>query len=155
MHKTLLSLSDVIERAVSVFSHQADESDIKINVKITDNIPRVEADEDMMTQVMENLISNAIKYSPDGGLVTIKATADDNFVTVSVSDTGIGIPPNALDKVFERFYRVNDERVRVASGTGLGLALVKEMIEKHGGSICLESELGKGSTLTFRLLTTA
>ena len=151
MDKTRLSLLDVIEGTVSLFSQQAEESNIKIDVKVADSLPRVEADEDMITQVMENLISNAIKYSPDGGLVTIKATVEANFVNVSVSDTGIGIPPDALDKVFERFYRVDDDRVRVAGGTGLGLALVKEMIEKHGGSIGLESELSKGSIFTFRL----
>ena len=106
----------------------------------------VEADSDKITQVLRNLISNAIKYSPSGGAVRIRTSAAGGRVEVSVSDQGVGIPAEALEKVFERYTRLEDAGSRHISGTGLGLPIVRQIVEMHGGRTWVESEVGAGST---------
>ncbi|WP_064092076.1 cell wall metabolism sensor histidine kinase WalK [Rossellomorea aquimaris] len=111
----------------------------------------VEVDQDKITQVLDNIISNALKYSPEGGMITFKVIEKNGFIEVSVSDQGLGIPKENLDKVFERFYRVDKARTRQMGGTGLGLAIAKEMISAHGGDVWASSNEGKGTTITFTL----
>ena len=111
----------------------------------------VEIDQDRMTQVIDNLMNNAIKYSPDGGLVTVRLIDTQNSVILSVTDQGLGIPQKDLPHLFERFYRVDKARSREQGGTGLGLAISKEVIEMHGGRIWVDSIEGKGSTFSFEL----
>lgn len=111
----------------------------------------VEIDEDKLTQVLDNIISNALKYSPEGGTVTFRVKVLDGNIEVSVSDQGIGIPKENIERVFERFYRVDRARTRKLGGTGLGLAIAKEMIGAHGGDIWAESMEGKGTTILFTL----
>lgn len=111
----------------------------------------VEVDTDKMTQVIDNIISNAMKYSPNGGNVRFGVIIKDEMLKVMVSDDGMGIPKENLDRVFDRFYRVDRARSRAMGGTGLGLAIAKEMIEAHGGEIWAESEEGKGTTIFFTL----
>ncbi|MGH7776291.1 MAG: ATP-binding protein [Candidatus Dormibacterales bacterium] len=106
----------------------------------------VEADSDKITQVLQNLVSNAIKYSPAGGAVTVRSRASGHRVEVSVSDQGVGIPAEALDKVFERYTRLEDAGSRHIRGTGLGLPIVRQIAELHGGRAWVESEVGRGST---------
>jgi two-component system sensor histidine kinase VicK len=101
--------------------------------------------------VLRNLISNAIKFNKEGGEIIIEARERGNMVEVCVSDTGIGIPEDRLDKIFERFYQVDSSPSRRYGGTGLGLAIVKETVEAHGGRITVESKLGKGSRFCFTL----
>ncbi|QTC40730.1 cell wall metabolism sensor histidine kinase WalK [Bacillus sp. V3] len=111
----------------------------------------VEIDTDKITQVLDNIISNALKYSPEGGTITFNVKENNGFIEISVSDQGLGIPKENLDKVFERFYRVDKARSRQMGGTGLGLAIAKEMITAHGGDIWATSVEGKGTTITFTL----
>jgi two-component system sensor histidine kinase VicK len=111
----------------------------------------VEIDEDKITQVLDNIISNALKYSPEGGQITFKLQVIGQFVEISVRDEGMGIPKENVAKIFERFYRVDKARSRKMGGTGLGLAIAKEMIEAHKGHIWASSEEGKGTTIFFTL----
>lgn len=116
------------------------------------DLPVVIADEDKVEQIVTNLTNNAIKYSPHGGTVTVKAAVDNNdTIIVSVRDQGIGIPQEHLAKVFDRFHRVDNRDTREVGGTGIGLFLVKHLVEAHGGNIWVESEVGKGSTFIFTL----
>ena len=111
----------------------------------------VRADPDRLRQVLSNLIDNAIKYNKEEGRITLSAFANGAWVTVMVTDTGIGIPPQDLPRIFERFYRVDKARSRELGGTGLGLAIVRHIIESHGGSVSVESEPNRGSTFSFTL----
>lgn len=111
----------------------------------------VEIDTDKMTQVLDNILNNAIKYSPDGGTVTFSMKTTDNQLIVSISDEGLGIPKADLPKIFDRFYRVDKARSRAQGGTGLGLAIAKEIVKQHQGFIWAKSEYGHGSTFTIVL----
>ena len=104
-----------------------------------------------MMQVIDNIMNNAIKYSPDGGVVTVKLEDLHSSIVVSISDQGLGIPPKDIPHLFDRFYRVDKARSREQGGTGLGLAISKEVIELHGGKIWAESVENQGSTFTFEL----
>ncbi|MBZ2155357.1 cell wall metabolism sensor histidine kinase VicK [Streptococcus anginosus] len=111
----------------------------------------VEIDTDRMTQVIDNIINNAIKYSPDGGKITVSMKTTDTQMILSISDEGLGIPKKDLPKIFDRFYRVDKARSRAQGGSGLGLAIAKEIIKQHNGFIWAKSEYGKGSTFTIVL----
>lgn len=111
----------------------------------------VEIDTDKITQVIDNIISNAIKYSPDGGNIRFGFTGQDDMLKVMISDDGMGIPKENVGRIFDRFYRVDRARARSMGGTGLGLAIAREMIEAHGGKIWAESEEGQGTTIFFTL----
>lgn len=108
----------------------------------------VYGDEYRIGQVLINLLTNAIKYSPKGGKIVVRVTSNTHFVTASVQDNGMGIPKEKQHKIFERFYRLGEKE---PSGFGLGLYISKEIVERHGGKIWLKSELGKGSTFYFSL----
>jgi two-component system sensor histidine kinase VicK len=109
------------------------------------------ADRNCLEQVFDNLLGNAIKFSPDGGKITVCIREEGEYLHVAVSDTGIGIPQDKLERIFERFYQVNGSPTRRFGGTGLGLALVKKAIEAHGGKVWAESQEGQGSTFFFTL----
>ena len=111
----------------------------------------VEIDTDKMTQVIDNIMNNAIKYSPDGGKITVNMNTTDTQLIISISDQGLGIPKKDLPLIFDRFYRVDKARSRAQGGTGLGLAITKEIIKQHGGFIWAKSDYGKGSTFTIVL----
>ncbi|MCW1080206.1 cell wall metabolism sensor histidine kinase VicK [Streptococcus anginosus] len=111
----------------------------------------VEIDTDKMTQVIDNIINNAIKYSPDGGKITVSMKTTDTQMILLISDEGLGIPKKDLPKIFDRFYRVDKARSRAQGGSGLGLAIAKEIIKQHNGFIWAKSEYGKGSTFTIVL----
>ena len=125
------------------------------NVSFSRMLPEKEyfvaIDPDKLTQVIDNIISNALKYSPDGGTVRFGFTVKDEMMQVMISDDGMGIPKENVDKIFERFYRVDRARARSMGGTGLGLAIAREMIEAHGGKIWAESEEGYGTNIFFTL----
>ncbi|TWD99631.1 PAS/PAC sensor signal transduction histidine kinase [Neobacillus bataviensis] len=125
------------------------------NVTFKRKLPKqaifVEVDEDKMTQVLYNIISNALKYSPEGGQVTFSIKEKEDKIIVSVSDQGVGIPKENIGKIFDRFYRVDKARTRKLGGTGLGLAIAQEMVKAHGGSIWATSEEGKGTKISFSL----
>jgi len=123
-------------------------------MKVEKDLPFVYGDHEKVEQILTNLIGNAIKFTPEGGEVIVSAILSDkvkNAVGISVHDTGIGIPEDQLQKVFEKFHQVESPLHHSASGTGLGLAITKGLVEAHQGQIWVESELGKGSTFTFTL----
>lgn len=127
------------------------EHNVSFERQLPDQPTFVEIDPDKLTQVMDNIISNAMKYSPEGGKITFKMEEEIDQIVISVSDQGVGIPKDNLEKIFERFYRVDKARTRKLGGTGLGLAIAKEMVEAHGGKIWATSVEGKGTTVSFSL----
>ncbi len=149
IHKKPLDMEKLILNSVSILTPQAKEKNQVLNTDIIGPLPLIEADEDMIGQLMINLVDNAIKYTPEGGQIAVCAQAWNDGVKVAVSDTGIGIPRESIPRLFERFYRVDKARSREMGGTGLGLAIVKHILEVHNGKIEVESRLGKGSTFTF------
>jgi two-component system phosphate regulon sensor histidine kinase PhoR len=111
----------------------------------------VRATEEGLDRIFVNLVGNAIKYTPAGGEVTVLPCGSGGEISVAVTDTGIGIPPEALPHLFEEFYRAPNARAAKITGTGLGLAIVKELVDRYGGRIEVESRLGEGSTFTVTL----
>lgn len=144
-----LNITNLIKETVALFSHNTNQHKLKISAPLF--VSLVKGDSDRIRQVLSNLISNAIKYSPNGGEVSISVVEEDTEVSVSVADRGMGIPPEAQEKLFTKFYRVDNASTRKIGGTGLGLAIVKEIIETHGGHIWLESVVGEGSKFFFTL----
>ena len=148
-----LNLTDVARRAVDVLQPQARGRQIKLIDRLAPIYHQVEADKDMLYQAVLNLGGNAIKYTPEGGTVTIATSVDERrgVAVCEVSDTGVGISPEDLPHVFDKFYRVQSH-TKMAKGTGLGLTLVKHIIESvHEGKLLVTSEAGKGSTFSFEL----
>lgn len=123
----------------------------EIHIQCPEVLPKVRADEKRLMQVLKNLLTNAIKYSPKGGDIVLSARPDAEQIIVSVSDQGMGIPSHARERIFERFYRVDDSEKRIPGGIGLGLSLVREVVRAHGGKVWVASEMGKGSTFYFSL----
>jgi two-component system phosphate regulon sensor histidine kinase PhoR len=124
----------------------------KIEARVlTPSAPPAWADRKALEQVLENLLTNAIRYTDEGGTITIEIAIAGDSLAVSVSDTGIGIPEDALDRIFERFYRVDASRSRAIGSTGLGLSIVRHLVQAMDGTIRVESQLGKGSRFTFTL----
>lgn len=130
---------------------QTGQKKYSIKRKITNQYLWVEIDTDQMMQVIDNIMNNAIKYSPDGGVITVGLTQSQNQIILSISDQGLGIPKKDLNKIFDRFYRVDKARSREQGGTGLGLAIAKEIVEAHKGKIWADSQEGKGSTFYISL----
>jgi two-component system phosphate regulon sensor histidine kinase PhoR len=110
-----------------------------------------QVDRDSLSQVLANLLDNAVKYSGDSRKIQVRLSSEDEHAVITVSDSGIGIRGEELERIFDRFYRCGDELTRTVRGTGLGLSLVKEIVEAHKGSVHVESEPGKGSTFSIRL----
>jgi PAS domain S-box-containing protein len=137
-------LSDSIARAGSSPS-------VEFKSDLDPRLPIVVGDRDRLVQVVSNLVNNAVKYSPDGGTVTLSSRTEDGFALVSVTDTGVGIPPDEISHVFERFRRVRSGAAQSIPGTGLGLTIVKQIVEMHGGKIWVESAVGHGSAFHFTL----
>jgi signal transduction histidine kinase len=115
------------------------------------NLPLVPADSDMLTRVLSNLCDNALHYTPAGGKITLEARLQGQEIAVAVTDTGKGIPPEALPRIFERFYRVDSARQSTTGGSGLGLAIVQAIVEAHGGKVWAENAPGAGARIIFTL----
>lgn len=148
-HHTQTDIGKIIIDTINIFVQQAEAQGIRLKNEFT-NLKPVQADPERMAEVFSNLIANAINYSPEGGVVTVKARCLSDFMEIMVSDTGVGIPASELPKIFDKFYRVKDPKTRKVTGTGLGLSIVKGIIEAHNGTIEVESMPGKGTT--FRVL---
>jgi signal transduction histidine kinase len=129
----------------------ATEADIELQEEIPDGLPWALADGVRIDQVFDNLLGNAIKFSPDGGTITVRVREEDGWLRVEVSDTGVGIPDEKLSRIFDRFYQVDGSSRRRFGGIGLGLAIVKLIVEAHGGQVWVESKVGEGSTFCFTL----
>ncbi|MBI5787702.1 MAG: hybrid sensor histidine kinase/response regulator, partial [Candidatus Schekmanbacteria bacterium] len=145
-----LNLGEVLQEVVDLLQVKAADQKISLNLAVPPDLPPVRADRRSLGEVFINLVSNAITYSPDGGQVTITGLSHGDYVEVRVSDTGIGIEPEEIPKIFDKFYRVKNPRARQVIGTGLGLAIVKGIVDAHLGTVEVESRLGEGST--FRIL---
>ncbi|MBK5274172.1 MAG: HAMP domain-containing protein [Desulfuromonadales bacterium] len=147
-----IDVSGTIAKACMLLQESALQKNITItNESISGVLPRVLADQGRLEQVVVNLLENAIKYTPDGGLVRLFTEDAGEFIRVSVADTGIGIPFKDLPRIFERFYRVDEARTREQGGTGLGLAIVKHIVQLHGGNVSVTSEPGQGSIFSFTI----
>lgn len=152
----------LVETVVARFAPQAEAKRLSLRAEIRASVPRLMLDSQRIEQVLGNLISNALQHTPEGGRIVCRVAAEQGkaahsdsppLVTFTVSDTGPGIPPDALPHIFQRFYRVDRSRSRNDGGTGLGLAIAKQLVEAHGGRIWATSELGHGTTVAFRLPT--
>jgi GAF domain-containing protein len=151
LRPTRVSLAELTTRALESAEAAATRGDIVLKAEIPETLPPVWADRNYLEQVFDNLLGNAIKFSPDGGKITVRIREEGEYLRVAVSDTGIGIHNDQLEKIFERFYQINGSSTRRFGGTGLGLALVKKTVEAHGGRVWAESQLGQGSTFFFTL----
>jgi PAS domain S-box-containing protein len=145
------SIGKVVDEACEGLVSWANSKDIRLIKNIQDNIPQVKADPNRIIQILNNLIGNALKFTPKGGSVTVEVISSDGSVRVSVQDTGTGIPKADLNRVFEKFLQLGERRQSDVSGTGLGLSIAKEIVELHGGKIWAESEQGQGAKFIFTL----
>ncbi|MEE8358057.1 MAG: ATP-binding protein [Candidatus Hydrothermarchaeales archaeon] len=146
-----LDLGEVIEMCRRDIESMALKSEIEVKTSLEGGLPKVKADLNELKHIFRNLLLNAIKFNKESGEVVIKAKQNGNFVEVRVTDTGIGIAKECLEKVFDRFYQVDSGSTRRYGGTGLGLSVIKDLVEAHGGKIWVESKLGKGSKFIFIL----
>lgn len=146
-----MDLRTALEHSVEVLAKPAKKKSIQMTVENSSAMPRVLADERRLSQILFNLLDNAIKYTPENGKITIAAQIQKEIVRINISDTGIGIPPEDLPRIFERFYRVDKGRSRELGGTGLGLSIVKHLVHAQGGEVDVQSTLGLGSQFSFTL----
>jgi signal transduction histidine kinase len=144
-----VSPHSMVLEALEPFQRAAQDQGVTLNVDLPGDLPEVWADKTRISHVFGNLLSNALKYTPPGGKITLSARADEERVQFSVSDTGQGIPSKYLPRIFEQFFRIPEQGTE--TGAGLGLAIVKEIVEAHEGTVGVESSEGKGSTFTFTL----
>jgi len=151
MEMSAIHMDLVIEEAVSNLMGHAKSKGLVLRAIVLDDLPLVTGNHMRLTQVMTNLLDNAIRYTPQGGSVTVRATAEADHVTVSVIDTGVGIPAKAKARIFDKFYRVEGPQAEESPGMGLGLATVKSIVEKHGGQVWVQSKVEEGSTFCFTL----
>ncbi|MBO2944511.1 cell wall metabolism sensor histidine kinase WalK [Paenibacillus sp. F411] len=152
LRKQKVDIVEMLEDVEDRFSFQMQQKDITAVIDVKEGISHAMLDRDGIDQVLDNLISNALKYTPDGGKITMEAAlTGQGMLSLSVSDTGIGIPKKDLERIFERFYRVDKARTRNMGGTGLGLSIAREIVRAHGGHITLHSELEQGTKVTFTL----
>ncbi|MBR1422789.1 MAG: HAMP domain-containing histidine kinase [Ruminococcus sp.] len=143
LHKSSFVVRPLLENTAAMFEREIADKNITLEINCDDI--SVNADHDRIAQVVTNLLSNAVKYTENSGHITVTAERDDSSFRLTVRDTGIGITPEDLPHVFERFYRADRSRNRRTGGSGVGLAVVKAIINAHGGSVCVQSEIGKGS----------
>lgn len=146
-----IRLDEIFEELRTDYQPQADEKDITLTLTMPPKVPVIQADRDKLMMALHNLVGNAVKYTPNGKTVDVSVEVDGDRFVMEVSDTGIGISQEDLAKIFEKFYRAQDEQLVDIPGTGLGLSLAREVIRLHGGDITVESTHGKGSTFTLLL----
>ncbi|USG65769.1 cell wall metabolism sensor histidine kinase WalK [Brevibacillus ruminantium] len=145
--------NQLLRYAVNRFSLFGEQQGVQLRLETVENLPPVYVDKDAINQVLDNLLSNAVKYTPEGGSVVVTAQVNRHLkrLSISIADTGIGIPQRDLKRIFERFYRVDKARSRGQGGTGLGLAIARELVQAHGAEIEIDSDLNEGTTVTFWL----
>jgi two-component system, OmpR family, phosphate regulon sensor histidine kinase PhoR len=146
-----VNLLEVIERCAETTLLKASQKQIALETDVPPGLPAVRGDASLLREVLQNLLDNAVQYTPAGGRIKVSATAKAREVIVTVEDTGVGIPLVDQERIFERFYRVDAARSRQAGGTGLGLSIAKHIVEVHGGHLSVDSEVGRGSKFSFSL----
>jgi len=144
-------ISELIHQAVAAVQAQAEPKGVSVSIDLPDKLPPVDIDSHRISQVLRNFLENAVAHTAKEGSIMVTAWQQDNWVKISVGDTGEGIPAEDLPNIFERFYRVDKSRTRATGGSGLGLTIAKRLVEAHGGEVEVRSELGKGSCFTFTL----
>jgi two-component system sensor histidine kinase VicK len=150
--KEYTNISEMLEEVADRFSFQLEQRGITILIEVDPVLEEIKIDRDRIDQVLDNLVSNAIKYTSEQGHISISAhLSDPELLEITVQDNGIGIPKKDLSRIFERFYRVDKARSRSMGGTGLGLSIAREIVRAHGGAVWLDSELGQGTKVTFSL----
>ena len=150
LRRQTLDMSEAIEEVLSSIRPQGQAKSIRIETCLDAKVT-LDADHLRFKQILFNLLSNAVKFTPEGGRIRLDAAGRDGLVEISVSDSGIGIPKEEQESVFDKFHQVNETATAVREGTGLGLAITKALVEQHGGRIWLESDPGKGSRFTFTI----
>ncbi len=144
-----VSLEGILENVLPMVAKNAGEKNISLEKDIPEDLPLVRADRDRLVQILLNILDNAVKFTPEGGKVSIRANREaDNTVSIKISDTGIGVPQDEVSRLGERFYRVEKTRSRELGGTGLGLSIVKHLMSAHDGRMEIQSRLGQGTTVT-------
>jgi signal transduction histidine kinase len=151
LKREALDLAELVQRLLTDFQGAAEQAGLSLAAEIADDVPPVSGDPQHLLRVMDNLLGNALKFTPAGGQISVCLRRDGPQVVLEVADSGIGIPPDQLERVFERFYQVDGSTTRRYGGTGLGLALVREIVEAHGGKVSVRSKVGQGSTFTVTL----
>lgn len=151
--RQLVEIADVVNQTVQVVQPQLEKKRLVLQVSLPSSLPPVEADPERIAQILRNLLSNAIIHTSRPGKISIRASLNAALIEIRVQDSGVGIAPEHLPHLFERFYRVDASRARSTGGTGLGLAIVKQMVQAHGGQISVTSQVGKGTCFTFTLPT--
>ena len=146
-----MPLAPIVTQVLSEIEMARSDRGVAVESELPNDLPSVNADRERVHQVLFNLVDNAVRFTPAGGAVTVSAHRHNGSVEVKVADTGVGIPPEHLPRLFERFYRADPARSRGDGGTGIGLAIARSVVEAHGGHIRAESELGRGSVFTFDL----
>lgn len=144
-----LNVPQFVQTCLETTQRPAAEKDLRISVNLQEPLPDVAADRRRLAEVLQNLLDNAVQYTPSGGQIMVSASREGSEVAFTVTDTGIGIPQADQPRIFERFYRVDVARSREVGGTGLGLSIAKHLVEAHGGRIWVESEVGRGSQFHF------
>jgi signal transduction histidine kinase len=142
-----ISPKTLLDKAAALFKHQAEQQNVTIAVKAAGDLPEIRVDEARMVQVFGNLITNALRYTPPEGKITLSAQLSGSSMEICIQDTGAGIDPEELPYIFERFHRSDESRHTEAGESGLGLAIVKALIESHGGTVSAESTSGQGTTI--------
>jgi signal transduction histidine kinase len=145
------AVADALDSALQATQAQIDARSQHLEVEIADDMPPVFADRSRLAQILINLLSNAHKYTPQGGHISVRADVQGDFVECTVTDTGVGISPQDRQSLFTKFFRSEDPAVRETPGTGLGLCIVKSLVELQSGEIEVKSELGKGTTVRFTM----
>jgi two-component system sensor histidine kinase VicK len=146
-----VDLEESLESVNTAMQMRAGEKKHRLSLRMQGTLPLVWCDKERLEQVVVNLITNAVNYTPEGGEISVAARREGNDVYISVRDNGIGIPEENLGHLFDRFYRVDKARSRESGGTGLGLAITYEIVQKHHGEISVESRVGEGSVFTVRI----
>jgi signal transduction histidine kinase len=146
-----VELADVVSQAVQILQLQAEQKHLTLHIHLSPTLPCLEADPERVAQILRNLLRNAITHTPAEGEISITAHRSQSWVHISVQNTGPGIAPEHLPYLFERFYRADPSRARATGGSGLGLAVVKQMVQAHGGQITVTSQQGQGACFTLTL----
>ncbi len=148
LNRQWVAPGELVSLAAAAFGHQAEQQRLTLDVQSDPDVPLLHADPDRVLQVLSNLLSNALRHTPEGGQISLSARQQDGEICLAVADTGPGIAPEHLPHIFERFYRVDAARHQEQAESGLGLAIAKSLVEAHGGRITATSVLGKGTTVT-------
>jgi two-component system cell cycle sensor histidine kinase PleC len=146
-----MHLLDVVEDAVRLVKNRADSTGLTLDVELSDTLPEIEADYRALKQVLLNLLSNALKFTPQGGRVSVTADTRGDQLTLRVTDTGIGISPEDLARLAKPFEQIESQHSKTQQGTGLGLALTKSLVEMHDGRLDMTSKPGEGTTVSFTI----